>query len=419
MFRITYRTRITSIVERGTNTNEAYLSWTNRERVNGDTFLPTASGVSGFTNAMADIAIVPDIWGLTGNTDNTIVRSRTTIHYTPPFELLMFKDVRGSKDSNFLMYPAAGTSELGTYVDFRLRLLNNSPVDINPNQFLIIDILPRIGDERGSTFNTTLSGPITPPTGYRVYYTTEPITTPETTVLWSTTVPNYGDVTAVRFEMNEGHILERETNISFDMRLNIPNDPNLTNEDIAINTFHTSTNGGNSFIYSNESHIKLFEYTVDGYVFHDLNDDGILDHDVDNIFANHLVELISPTETGYEIIATTTTNDRGFYSFNTLHAGEHLIRIRPPSNLTPITDNIGGTYGANAFDPTTAMSESFILNSTNVHQRINAGFVGDPTIPITGLSNNALLYTGIFLSMLATGTIYYVILRIKRNSDIA
>ena len=422
-FQITYRVRITSLAQQGENMNEVYLSWLNRDVMfPGVSLPPQIAGIGSFSPAAADVAIVPDIWNLnqTGSPDNTIVRSRTTIDYSPPYELLMFKEVRGNLDSNFLTYPAIGMSELGSYVDYRLRLLNNSPGDIHPTNFQVIDILPHAGDSRGSTFTPTLSGPIIPPTGYRVYYTTDAvnqvnsITTFVANANWVTSVANYEDVTAIRFEMNEGHILERESQIAFDIRLNLPTNPNLTADDRAVNMFYTSTNGGVSYILSNEARIRFLEYRVDGYVFHDLDGNSVLDRDVNNIFANHLVELLRQTEMGYEVIATTMTDARGFYSFNTIYPGHYFIRVHAPTGLTPITYNIGGPYGANAFDPTTARSEGFTFDLNNTHHRINAAFEGGLTPPITGLSTYT-LSIGLLLSILVIGTIY-VTLRAKKYS---
>jgi len=423
-FRITYRTRITSVMEGGANTNSAYLSWLNQETMVAGTETPSmaATGVTSFPSSAVDITLTPDLWGLTGDMNNTLVRSRTTIHYTPPSELLMFKEVRGNRDTNFLIYPAVGASEVGTYVDYRLRLINNREHDVHPENFQLIDVLPYAGDERGSTFTPILTGPITVPIGYRVYYTTDGIDQMHSiadfvaAANWETTVTDFADVTAIRIEMNDGHVLERETEVVFDVRLNVPNNVTFTSDDLAVNTFYTLAIGGDNYFVSNEAHLRFFEYIVDGYVFHDLDEDGVLDHEIDDVFANHLVELLRQTEMGYEVIATTTTDERGFYSFNTIHPGHYFIRVHAPTGLAHFTYSIEGEYGATAFDPTTAFSEGFDLNTTNLRQRINAAFVGDLTPPITGLSNHTLLSIGLLLSILVIGTIY-VTLRAKKHSE--
>ena len=411
VFRITYKTKITNLAESGVNTNEVFLSWRNQNQVRAGVFARVDFGgnnlgATGFTLAMANNDIVPDIWELTGDANNWIVRSRTTIHYTPPYELLMFKDVRGSKDANFLMYPASGTSELGTYVDFRIRLSNNSPVDIQPNDFLIVDILPRIGDGRGSTFNTALSDSITAPAGYRVLYTTDSIVTPEASVSWHQAVPDFSQVTAVRFEMLDGHRLERQADVAFEMRLDIPSDWHLTSDNIGVNTFHTSVNQGNTFIRSNHVQIRLFEFTVDGFVFHDLNGDGILQHHSDRVFPNQLVELVKMVSGEEMVVDHAYTNSSGFFSFKTLHLGEYLIRIHAPDGFRHIKKNIGGMYGANRF--INSSSDTFNLDSTSIHQRINAGFEEALTPPTTGLAkyNSPLAIIGL-IAMAAKGYIMW------------
>jgi len=408
--RITYRTRITSLTEGGANVNDAYFSWTNRDDFLPGAFTP-ATGIAGFPAADVDRSTVPDVWDLngTGNPDDTIIRSRATIHYTPPFELLMFKEVRGNLDSNFLIYPAAGTSEVGTYVDYRLRLFNNSPGDIHSANFQVVDVLPFAGDSRGSTFTTTLSGPLTLPPGYRAYYTldaVDPTLSMSEFVAdanWATTVIDYSEVTAIRIEMNDDHILTRGTQVAFEMRLNLPDDPDFTRDDFVANTFYTSTTGGTDHILSNEAHLRFAEFTVDGYVFHDLDDNGVLDHDVDRIFANHVVELIRITATGYEIVATTTTDERGFYRFATIRSGSYQIRVQPPGSLDHITESVDDPYGATAFDPDSARSVSFVLNGENSAQRINAGFVGAEMIPPTGLNDRSSLLFMIVFSFLGLG----------------
>jgi len=419
--RITYRTRITSLAEGGANVNDAYFSWTNRDVFLPGTFVP-ATGITGFPVADVDRSSVLDVWDLngTGNPDDTIIRSRATIHYTPPFELLMFKEVRGNLDSNFLTYPAAGTSEVGTYVDYQLRLFNNSPGDIHPANFQVVDVLPFAGDSRGSTFTPTLAGPITLPAGYRVYYTldaVDPALSMSEFVAdanWVTTVIDYSAVTAIRIEMNEDHILTRGTQVAFEIRLNLPDDPDFTIDDLAANTFYTSTTGGADYILSNEAHLRFAEFTVDGYVFHDLDDNGILDHDVDRILANHVVELIRVTSTGYEVVATTTTDERGFYRFTTIRPGNYQIRVQPPEGLDHITENIGGPYGATAFDPATARSVLFTLNGTNVSQRINAGFEGELQTPLTGLSDDLPFYLSLVTVSLTT---LLLLRRLKRKKQ--
>lgn len=421
VLRITYSTRITSLVEGGANVNAAYLSWTNRDDFLPGTFTPP-TGVTGFAVADVDRSTVLDVWDLNGTGDpaDTIIRSRATIHYTPPFELLMFKEVRGNADSNFLTYPAAGRSEVGTHVDYRLRLFNNSPGDIHPANFQVIDVLPFAGDHRGSTFTPTLAGSLTLPDGYRAYYTTDafdPTSSLSSFVAnanWTSTVADYSEVVAIRIEMNDGHVLTRGTQVAFEMRLNLPDDPDFTRDDLAVNTFYTSTTGGTDYILSNEAHLRFTEFTVDGYVFHDLDDNGILDHEVDRIFANHVVELIRITATGYEVVDTTTTDERGFYRFTTIRPGNYQIRVHPPGSLDHITENVGGPYGATAFDPDTSRSVTFTLNGENQTERVNAGFEGQMLMPITGLSDDLPLYLSL-VTMSLTALLLLRLLKRKKQ----
>jgi len=395
---IHYRTRITSRNNGGANTNQAFLSWTNRDRINPARLVPAnwheapfntqgMPSLSNFVEQQNSMDIVTDIWDLNGNGDttDTILRAPATFHYTPPFELLMFKEVRGNQDANFLINPATGISEMGEFVDFRIRLLNNSTVDIGHNNFLVIDILPYANDSLGSTFTPRLMRPITVPAGYSVSYTTSPINSPSDTVMWSSLVSDYSQVTAVRFEMNEGHILPRESEVIFEMRLSVPSDLTMTSDDVVINKYYTSLNNGDSWILSNEAHVRLFEYSVDGFVFHDLNDNGILDHGVDNVISNHLVELLRVTSTGYEVVDRMNTNAAGFYSFRTVHPDAYFIRIHAPNSLNHIEDEIGGVYGANSFID--SLSNTFTLGNGNLHQRKNAGFEGDNIPPVTGFES--------------------------------
>lgn len=422
-FTIVYETLVTEETVPAIHTNVAHLLWLNRDEVRPGV-LPQHNHLNTAVDWAQRRYIVPDRFDLagTGATDEMLSEGQARVDVIRPLELLVFKEVRGNMDSNFLTYPAIGTSELGSYVDYRLRLLNNTAEDIHPNHFQVVDILPHAGDGRGSTFTPTLAGSITTPTGYRVYYTTDAVD-PTVSIIaftenanWVTSVANYADVTAIKFEMNAEHVLERESQVTFDFRLNLRNDPSFTTYDRVVNTFYTSTNGGVSYILSNEAHLSLFEATIDGYVFQDLDGNGVLDHDVDSVLANHQVGLIKQTEMGYETVDTTMTDERGFYSFNTMHPGHYFISVYAPNGLTHITHNIGGAYGANAFNPTTALSERFTLDVTNTHQRINAGFEEVITPPITGLSNHTLLSVGLLLSMLVIGTVY-VTLRVKKYSE--
>ncbi|MEZ0607260.1 SdrD B-like domain-containing protein [Fibrella sp. WM1] len=145
-----------------------------------------------------------------GNTTEMTCSSSVPITLQALAKLTSEKLVKGQLDAGYSKYPDFGLTVPGGLADYRLRVSNQGNVPMTSVQ--VIDILPFIGDKgvldiqnRLTQWRPNLAGPVTPPTGVTVYYSTESNPCrPElgyspagcTTANWSTAPP--ADITKVQ-----------------------------------------------------------------------------------------------------------------------------------------------------------------------------------------------------------------------------
>ena len=122
----------------------------------------------------------------------------------------------------------------GMDFDYLLKVSNETAAD--HTGLTLYDVLPQIGDQnlfattaRGSEFPVRLRQAITPPQGYKVFYTTslevyeksmdELI---DNTALWAETVSNYEEVTAFKLVATENTILAGQSSFQVRIPVRVP-----------------------------------------------------------------------------------------------------------------------------------------------------------------------------------------------------
>lgn len=383
VYNISYRTKITEITKQGVNRNTAYLSWLNTDEI------------SPFNSAIDDQFDLNDNQVTTDKITHAVAR----INYVPPRELIVRKAVKGSLNTNFILPPSTGLSEIGTEMTYQFSLFNNSIMDVTTLH--VLDLLPIEGDktvseditleisnriDRGSTFPLKLSGPIFSPTGYKIMYTLDDSSTYDDikefyrSAQWFETVDDYSQVSAVRIELVEGHVLASGEEQIFNVTFNTPNNPDLTNEDKAVNSFGIAISDELDFFESNLSTVKLVKYEVDGYVFKDINTDGIFTNE-DDVFEEHVVLLEDAQGNpvldlnGNPIHAM--TNDEGNYHFDVFREGNYRVRIVTPRNYEKIeTSNPSVENESHILQGDDLYhTDTFSLNRNNLKETRNGGYV--------------------------------------------
>ncbi|MEM1305167.1 MAG: SdrD B-like domain-containing protein, partial [Planctomycetota bacterium] len=80
---------------------------------------------------------------------------------------------------------------------------------------------------------------------------------------------------------------------------------------------------------------------LSGYVYHDASDDGLFDSNEDPIAGVELTLL----DAAGAVVATTTTDDQGFYKFNNLDAGTYTVVEAQPNGFFDGKDTAGTSGG--------------------------------------------------------------------------
>ncbi|WP_159648355.1 Cna B-type domain-containing protein [Erysipelothrix aquatica] len=383
---IQYETKITELTNPGTNINTAILSWKNNNVVK-----PGSRPVS-------------DEYDLNENsaTDDLITSALTQFNYVPPRELMIRKAVKGSLDSNYILPPSTGLSEIGTEMSYQLSLYNNSVTDIS--NLNILDLLPKVGDEtvstdmslespsriaRNSTFKLNLSGPIQVPHDLLVFYTTDEVTpdvkTFYTSANWTPSPTNYDAVTAFKIVLKPGAVLRSGQEIQFDVSFKVPRDIQLDVLDKAVNTFGVATTSNLDFFESNHSTVDIVKYNVSGHVFDDFNEDGLFDKATDTTFEAYSVRLVDKAGNDvYDLSGNpyeVRTDTNGFYSMDVYRQGEYRIKVITPVGYT-LTRQMPDENGSHIEPNGRATTSDFALDRLNPSAIRNAGYFKE-TVDVT------------------------------------
>jgi uncharacterized repeat protein (TIGR01451 family) len=322
--------------------------------------------------------LLPDIYDLDndGSTTDSLCfgtsnGSNSWVRVNAAAALESEKLVKGQLDTDWTKYPATGTTVPGGLADYRLKVENVGNVPMT--DIVVIDILPFVGDvgvldpqDRLTEWRPNLAGPVTPPVGVTVYYSTE--SNPCRTELgytsvgcvaanWSTAPPS--DITQVQsLKFDFGSIVLAPADslyLTWPMRAPV-NAP--SNGEIAWNSFGyigTRTDNNNPLLPSEpiKVGIKLdpVEPAVYGdFVWLDTNQDGLQDAG-ENGVSGVTVEIYQDNGDGISNPATdlyigfTVTDINGNYIFPNLPAGNYFAVIYPPAGyvISPSNQGINDT----------------------------------------------------------------------------
>ncbi|NLA43649.1 Cna B-type domain-containing protein, partial [Candidatus Saccharibacteria bacterium] len=378
---LNYKIRITDLALAGTHTNEAYFGWSNNDHIT----------VSSRSN--------DDIFDINenGSVTDKISKHMSNIQYAPPETLIVSKSVKGNLDINYLLPPANANAEIGTDASYVINVFNNSPVDVNT--LTLLDVLPHVGDTtvggdlsgvpsiRGSEFPVTLTGPISLPEGYTVYYTSDEPSGDSvsytTNANWSTSVSDFSMVKGIKIVLDESHILKKQEGFSFTIPISIPKDESLVNNLQTVNSIGQSLTTQYIYTESNNATLKIVRYKVNGHVFQDLDKNGYYD-DTESPFANHIVTLVD--EAGNVVTDldgnpySVKTDSNGYFEMDVFRQGNYRIKVENPKGhlVTILPDNQGGVPN-HIIDDTSKTTDIFTLSPSNREVNRNAGFYVETT----------------------------------------
>ncbi|MBK8471428.1 MAG: hypothetical protein IPL33_04040 [Sphingobacteriales bacterium] len=263
---------------------------TNRPYITSSNSTPGVCGFAGF--APSDQFDVDN----DGNTSEEICNHDANVFINSSALLTSEKLVKGQLDAVYSKYPLYGYTVPGGLADYRLRVRNEGNIPMT--DILVIDILPWIGDvgvldpqTRDTDWRPNLAGPVTPPTGVTVYYSTE--NNPCRSELgyspggctgptWSLTPPI--DITTVQsLKFDFGSIVLQPGDsliLAWPMRAPV-NAP--TNNEIAWNSFGyigTRTDNNQTLLPSEPLKVGIVVQPLDpaiygDYVWLDIDQDGI------------------------------------------------------------------------------------------------------------------------------------------------
>lgn len=381
----TFQVKATNVLTEGVNTNSFYITYDNNDDPSavGQTIVTAPTSGNYFKHQ--------DIYDLDndGNTTENFPQSNLNFTYVPPREVIATKYVKGNIDPEYVQ--TGGREELGTNGTFQLRIFNNSIVDVK--QLTAIDVLPYVGDvaiapdqqgvyeKRNSQYELKLTGPITGPEGYTIYYITElPNNNPKAYMdlsSWTTTPTDYSQVKGIKIVLNEGSVLPTKTTHTFTVPFSLPIDFNLTNGLKATNSFAITLNNGNDFLEATASTVELVAYEVKGNVFSDNNKDGLLSQEelkLEGIVVKLLDELgnIVLGLDGKPI--TAVTDAQGNYHMRVHRNGNYRVSFVLDELLYTVTKQHPlNTNNANHVEDNTFISPIFALNALHRSQVVNAG----------------------------------------------
>ena len=117
--------------------------------------------------------------------------------------------------------------------------------------------------------------------------------------------------------------------------------------------------------------------TIGDFVWADSNGDGVQDAGEPGIEGAVVTLLADLDNDGQidDILATTTTDENGFYEFTDLVPGDYIVQFTTPDNFVPVDANQGGNDATDSdADPNTGLSHVITLESGDNDDTVDAGF---------------------------------------------
>ena len=337
-----------------------------------------------------------------GSNADTLCTATGTANVAPIAQLVSSKTIQGTCDGS----PTASSQGtlLGGGTTYHLHVQNVGSVPMQ--NFVLIDILPFVGDTgvrdtspRGSQWTPLLSGPITPPSGTSIYYTTasNPCrgevggpTTGCTAPNWSTIPPS--PITATRaFKVEFGsRVANPFDSLDFDYQMTTP--ANVPAGATAYNSFAYQADRadglGSLSAEPQKVGIALGSCTaasLGDFVWVDVNKNGAQDDGATGL-NNVPVRLYSPgidgiPNTSDDVLLSSTvtqnspTNAPGWYTFPGLTPGSYFVKIDVPPTFTLTTPHATTTATDSDGDPVTASSGVVTLGAGENNPTIDFGLI--------------------------------------------
>ncbi|MEG0726183.1 MAG: Cna B-type domain-containing protein [Erysipelothrix sp.] len=360
-----------------------------------------------------------------------------SITVKPPKVFSSYNDVRVTDKSNSSFASSTGRDATrGSKIDYQWSLVNDSPADIKSLE--VVNVLPYPGDvaivpnsdgshtERGSQFKTPLLSPLSSDIFDFYYSTDKPVRDVSNlpSVNWVSSVQDYSQVTMIKAVLKSGKTLKLNDTAKIVSSHQIPNDPNIKDNDFAYNNFAVTFNGGTTYMDAPGAEAKIYLERAD----------VIIDKVDEN---NHNLKLAGAKFDVYDskdrlVFSNLETDSKGNLTLPSLAVGGeyYLVETQAPTGYVVRDGKIPFTVakGTNTLQVTNSKDEKTSVTVTkswaggpDIHPTIKVQLYqnGNPLGAPVELVNGTNSYTWSDLKVKdANGTKYtYTVDEISNNSD--
>jgi uncharacterized repeat protein (TIGR01451 family) len=338
-----------------------------------------------------------------GDTAETLCRSTGTANIAPIAQLVSSKTIQGTCDGGSVS-TSAGTLHGGA-LEYRLRVQN--PGSVPMQNFVLIDILPFVGDTgvrdtnpRGSQWTPLLVAPITPPPGTVIYYSTSgnpcrgEVGGPTTACdppNWTTVPPD--PITSVRsFKVEFGNrVVGPSDTLEFFFSMTTPG--SVPAGTFAYNSFAYQADraDGLGSLAAEPQKVGVTLGACDAaslgdYVWVDVNKNGVQDDGPTGLNGVY-VRLFSPGADGIGgtpddvPLSSAVTSDGpdgapGWYTFPGLAPGSYRVCFTPPPTFQVTGLHLGGSTAADSdANPATGCTQVVTLAANQHDPTLDAGLI--------------------------------------------
>lgn len=279
--------------------------------------------------------------------------------------------------------------EIGEDFKYTLTWSNNS--NRNYSNGVMLDILPYNGNINNNFHGGYTIKDFEVPAGSRIFYTTkDPSTITDDPVNNGVTdwKPLANGVTATAIKVEVDTIASKtDENIKFTLQPN-----NNLGDDVYYNVFKMGVDGMTAVLASNIVRTDVIARKLEGTVWFDNNNDGVIDAN-ETILPNITVKLLDSN--GNTIPGKTTTTDaNGHYLFDNLPIGDYKVQFELPGGTISTIDksitDTNGNHTSLAGDKYNSQEVTFIKDTTN--KVLNAGIVS--SLGLEKSSNASVVYVG-------------------------
>ena len=350
--RMYYTFKPTTALSEGEHTVESFLSWDNNSTDASGTD-PNTVYSSTVVNAQRGISFLDKYdANNNGSTTDRLSYLSFKFNFVPPRAVILTKKQKLATDT---AYKSIIKAEKGDIVEYKLSAWNNS-ID-NATAVNIMDILPYANDKaivkddsgnyvsRGSKMYPVLQGPVSAPSGYTVYYSTDP---PAGTIEgnvganWvpASAVTDWSSVTMFKAVMNTSYRLTPGNTDDFTYSVKIPETKEL-DADASANNSVASWYGNNltGASESTVSKVGINKYLISGKVYYDVDENNEFNTG-DFVGANKPVRLVKMENGTPTVVDTVFTDANGNYTFKNKisNAGDYKVYIEtfPGDTIRPL-----------------------------------------------------------------------------------